>query len=922
MADSYNSVLPDVSAPASSRAPSIGSPQIVEPAIGTALKGASQLLVGGATLFDKAQGSEVVKQVDKNIETAFQDSLGVSSDGFINNTLDNLEKLKMAQEQGKDTGDRFYISLVKSSRELKNKYPNRIDEIDKAFKERGLVDPRLSLIKQQADREEEVRKAQAHRENELMDKAYKEGWAIYTTPGDKTSPIDKAATIRMAGDMAANAAESDRIAKSLGIVRDSKGEASFTMRDEFIRNLPSLQKIMWTNALTGIRPELNEFQTMVSNARPEDMPKLKEALLKITAKKDQFMLTAQQDTIKHSMNEKEKEVYMNSAREMMGGLTQGVLDIQNINDLSTMKSIAKIYDFMSINVKMLNMQDAPLMTRLALISPQLLDRYLQLGKIAELDDKKLGRSVGKELNKIVDFAPATPKPSSGDIDLDSSEDKHSYEDKKFRLGEAVTWQQNFINGGVAIRNDDSATGFAWISSQKPLFNAYTRGLDGNGGETLSTNDRATIVKQMTSANYVSNLKVAAQQFPDKGAMIGQYAYNVVTDHVIDQIRALRETSSTFAKFGTDYTLKYDPMQGRFVVAQPFQAGKSPGFQASTDRSRDPEIQKRVAQINEAMPLLLEARKYNPNTAGMKDGDYLASLIGLVNGDMMQQGSTQGGSPQGTPPLAPQAQGSSDMNDVVKKWENDQLKGRGSDGMWKPHTSLEGGTDTIGFGHKLTKEEQAGGFVNLGGEKVSFKEGLTDEQIDDLLNQDMEIANKFVNKEFPNLAQNQKDAVASLVYNVGASEFRSSKAYQALKKGNIEEFAKQAYDPKKGYVRINGQISDGLVNRRTEEKTMFFGQNNSDKRAMIDQAIEKTSQTDFSPAVAGAIARYGIPLASRLKADKVIKILEDHGIKAELTSTGQVKAISEAVRADGKVVPSVKTFAENATLKSVLDWLGY
>ena len=63
----------------------------------------------------------------------------------------------------------------------------------------------------------------------------------------------------------------------------------------------------------------------------------------------------------------------------------------------------------------------------------------------------------------------------------------------------------------------------------------------------------------------------------------------------------------------------------------------------------------------------------------------------------------------------------------------------------------------------------------------------------------------------------------MVYNVGAGNFKKSKALKALNSGNIETFLKEAFDPKIGFVknRAGGRILKGLVNRRAAEKELFL-----------------------------------------------------------------------------------------------------
>lgn len=67
------------------------------------------------------------------------------------------------------------------------------------------------------------------------------------------------------------------------------------------------------------------------------------------------------------------------------------------------------------------------------------------------------------------------------------------------------------------------------------------------------------------------------------------------------------------------------------------------------------------------------------------------------------------------------------SNVIKAFENSKNNPKGgynkAVGKWFPHKSLEGGADTIGYGHKISKGE-------------NFSKGLTDSEADRLLEKDI------------------------------------------------------------------------------------------------------------------------------------------------------------------------------------------
>lgn len=72
-----------------------------------------------------------------------------------------------------------------------------------------------------------------------------------------------------------------------------------------------------------------------------------------------------------------------------------------------------------------------------------------------------------------------------------------------------------------------------------------------------------------------------------------------------------------------------------------------------------------------------------------------------------------------------------------------------------------------------------------------------------------------------LTQNQFDALASIIYNIGQSAFSRSTLYRLLKAGDFKGAAEQFLVWDK--VTINGkkQASKGLLNRRHKERTLFL-----------------------------------------------------------------------------------------------------
>lgn len=192
-------------------------------------------------------------------------------------------------------------------------------------------------------------------------------------------------------------------------------------------------------------------------------------------------------------------------------------------------------------------------------------------------------------------------------------------------------------------------------------------------------------------------------------------------------------------------------------------------------------------------------------------------------------------------LPPEEQDKGELNvDKIKEWENSVGAGlRG--GKWYSHASLEGGTDTIAYGHKLTDTEAESGFIDINGKAVDFRKGLTQEQAQDLLNQDAGWAKDVAVASLAKVGltgdEGKVQALTSLIYNVGSGAWGQSKAKKFLEAGQMEDFMHEAFSEDVGFVKINGEKSRGLVRRRGAEAALFASANINEGSGFGDMMAE-------------------------------------------------------------------------------------
>lgn len=128
-----------------------------------------------------------------------------------------------------------------------------------------------------------------------------------------------------------------------------------------------------------------------------------------------------------------------------------------------------------------------------------------------------------------------------------------------------------------------------------------------------------------------------------------------------------------------------------------------------------------------------------------------------------------------------------------------------------------GLKTVGVGHLLKKDELAGNYVNLGGQRVYLDRALTDAEVNALLHQDLQTYEQAVrNSVRVKLTQSQYDMLVSLCFNIGTGAFSKSTLVRNLNAGDFES-APAGFMM---WCKAGGRTVKGLVNRRRQEASNF------------------------------------------------------------------------------------------------------
>jgi hypothetical protein len=155
-------------------------------------------------------------------------------------------------------------------------------------------------------------------------------------------------------------------------------------------------------------------------------------------------------------------------------------------------------------------------------------------------------------------------------------------------------------------------------------------------------------------------------------------------------------------------------------------------------------------------------------------------------------------------------------DYIKNAENDVLYTKGKNIR---HKSEEGGLDTVGYGHKLTKTENAMGQVY--GYKLDT---LTEEQANAILLEDLKNKNQIlINKlgtSYTNLDPKRKQMLLDIEFNVK----KGIDAFPKFKEGVLQnkiDVMKKEYERK--FTDSKG-VTKPLTRRNELFSNFFFGKN--------------------------------------------------------------------------------------------------
>lgn len=131
-----------------------------------------------------------------------------------------------------------------------------------------------------------------------------------------------------------------------------------------------------------------------------------------------------------------------------------------------------------------------------------------------------------------------------------------------------------------------------------------------------------------------------------------------------------------------------------------------------------------------------------------------------------------------------------------------------------------GFPTIGVGHLLTKDEISSGKIHIGKDIVHYRNGLSDDQVEKLLIQDLKRFMAAVNENVSvHITQSQFDALVSFSFNIGVDAFLKSTLLRKLNNSDYEEVPRQM----RRWNKSAGKILTGLKIRREKEIALWLSE---------------------------------------------------------------------------------------------------
>jgi GH24 family phage-related lysozyme (muramidase) len=175
------------------------------------------------------------------------------------------------------------------------------------------------------------------------------------------------------------------------------------------------------------------------------------------------------------------------------------------------------------------------------------------------------------------------------------------------------------------------------------------------------------------------------------------------------------------------------------------------------------------------------------------------------------------------------------NSLVLSEEGRQFIVSRENGSYRPIEVGNPPKQEIGYGHTLTPEELSSQTVRVGADNVSLNTPLTQQQINQLFDQDIEKVQQWMRPEITQgVSQTQYDMFCSLAFNIGENSFKQSSALKNFNENNLSMVPNTWMQHTMNAV---GQVLPGLILRRRAEVVNFMAGPATDYRG-------GTSQTDL------------------------------------------------------------------------------
>lgn len=814
--------------------------------LGTLFEGVGEAAAMGAGVVDNAVQQNIREDIQEGTEL-IQREFGVEDASILESDIDaaplpsdlgraseNLKTLRTAVDQGRLSQVHYTARLDSMVRQMRSRYPGYRDQIDKIVQDVTGITPANTLQRQLMQEFESSRASQT---------SASEKFVSYMQTNEKYLPSN--------GWQRYNNGELNQLQIRSYIENAKKQEAAQEARRATMSEAQARAELNSSDAFRNARVEVNtimdrafkdatsyggqnflEFQKRLDQARRSDN--------RITPE-EETTLRQQFNQLKSNILFRVEETLSQPWSEDSADSYYTVLDQDRIEDLRAQAAarLTFIEDaLVDQNFGVLAQQAAMITAveenaELELLSDPNIAAISALNSVAGPDFVSGYLNRNEKQLKAVDFAmrnfALSRQGGSGEPITDVIKDIQSK-----GITDSRTYT-DFVNKNIDALSSPEIGEQGWLNYVQSVYGAESYNLFGE----FERSERLELYNKLTAPAITAKFEQMRGSNPEAAALYQVWA--------VDRFGALfKEEADSIRGAAVDdraMNLQFNPETSQFsatpiteritantgLVPDFGAVGRSLSYSTAQSaiqkintalRNIKPIVEMNGGNLNEELARMLIGMGLDKPITPEQGGGFFERLGGAITDNLRKTGFPllQDGGNEENRGESEQVSEVTQPNILLSTLaELENASGAGlRNGRYFPHASPEGGTDTIGFGHKLTQQEIDSKTITLSdGTALDYSNGLAPDEAQRLMEDDFQQAASQVEQEwnkhhgsdvrFSNLPSKYQDTLASLAFNVGSLARGNSwdwpKLARAMKEGDEEtirqEMMTSFVDPSSG-----------------------------------------------------------------------------------------------------------------------------